>query len=174
MKKLILGLLLLPVMALATITAEEEFALNRMSGVARKYSLGTLIHKTTNLAVGKYSFAVQGGAVGNINLLSDLNDTNSTVTIPDNAVIKNVWVDVLTTPIGGTGASVKIELVNDADLVASTSVASFTGLLLGIPDHATAADWIKLSADKTLKLEAVSAALTAGKFNVYVEYVLGD
>ena len=179
MKFLFSLLCILPVLAFATTPAETEFALNRLSGVARKYSLGSLIHQTRNVAIGKYSFAKQGGAVGAINLWKDLNGGNVTdnyTSIPDNAVIQNVTVDVLTVPAGSTatGAGIKVELVNDADLYANTSLASFTGKLLGIPDFATAADWIKLTADKQLKIEVVNVALTSGIFNVYVDYILGD
>lgn len=175
MKKLILGFLLLPVLAMATITAEEEFALNRLNAVARKHSLGTLVHKSRNVAVGKYSYAVQGGAVGNIILLDDLAVASSYTTIPDNAVIQNVWVDVLTQPTGSSLSDIRVELVNDADLKAGLSIGSFTGILQGIPDTATVSDWIKLTADKQLNIQvAAPSALTAGKFNVYVEYILGD
>ena len=41
-------LLLLPVVGLATVTSEKEYALNRMNGTAQKYALGTELAKTTN------------------------------------------------------------------------------------------------------------------------------
>lgn len=174
MKKLILSFLLIPVLAFATITAEQEFALNRLSGVAFKHSLGSLIHKNVNVVVGKYSYAVQGGAVGDVNLLSDLLDTNSTITLPDNAVVKQVWVDVLTSVTGGYNSSVAVKAQTTADLYAATAVGSVTaGIKAGVP-VGTAATMIKLTADRTLKATISNDSLTAGVFNAYVEYVLGD
>jgi len=177
MKKLIFTLLLAPLIAFAVLPDATKYALDHSSGPALKYGLGTQLSNTRNLAVGKYSYAVQGGAVGNISLLNDLNAGNvasNYTTIPDNAIIQNAWVDVLTQPTSSSAASIKVELVNDGDILGSTAKASFTGMLQGIPDAATIGDWIKLSADKVLKIEVVTTALTAGKFNVYIEYILGD
>lgn len=175
MKKLgmILSMLLLPGIAFAVISASQEFQLNRMNSVAQSTQLGTLLAKTKNVVVGKYSFAVQGGAVGNINLLRDLTDTHSTVVLPDNAVIRNVYVDVLTQPTSSSAASVSVGAVSDGDLVASTAKGSFTGILDGVPAN-TAVTTIKLAADKTVYAKVITTALTAGKFNVYIEYALGD
>jgi hypothetical protein len=166
-------LFLLPVVGVATITAEKEYALNRMNATSMKYALGTELAKKPNIVVGKYSFGVTGQTAtsGDVNLLRSLTDSTSTITIPDNAIVTNVFVDVLTAPVG---ASTAITLVNTADLLASTPAGSFTaGRYLGIPDSATVADYIKLAADKTLKATLTGTA-SAGKWNVYVEYVLGD
>jgi len=171
MKRLFLALLiLLPIGAFSMITAEQEFALNRLSGTAQKYSLGTALAKTPNVVIGKYSFAVQGGAVGSVFLLRDLNDSTSRVTIPDNAVIKQVYTDTLTSL---TNSSVSIGAVSTTDLVANSQATYFTGVQAGTPIN-TAATMIKLSADKDVKLSISNVALTAGKINVYIEYVLGD
>lgn len=165
-------LLLLPVAAFGVITSDQEFRLNRMNQLASSVQLGTLISKTPNMVVGKYSYAVQGGAAGDVNLLRSLTDTTSTITIPDNAIVTNVFVDVITAVVG---TSVALKLVNAGDLLAETAEG---GLLIntrvkGIPDHATVADYVKLTADKTLKA-TLNGTGSAGKFNVYVEYVLGD
>lgn len=173
MKKFLLALLLLPSLAYATITAEEEFALNRLSGVAKKYALGTLLQKNTNVAIGRWKYSVQGGAVSDISLLSDLNDTNSAVVIPDNAVIKKVWIDVITTPTTNSGGTLALKAQTAGDLKAALAAASWTGVLSGIPTG-LASEMIKLTADRTLKLSIASAVLTAGQLTAYVEYVLGD
>lgn len=165
-------LVLLPMVGFATITAEKEQKLNRMNATAMKYELGTELAKKPNLVVGKYSFGVSGqtATTGDVNLLRDLADSSSTITIPDNAIVTNVFVDVLTAPVG---VSTAIKLVGAGDLLDVTLEGAFTGLLQGIPDKATVADYIKLSADKTLKT-TLDGTATAGKWNVYVEYVLGD
>ncbi len=169
-----LALLVLPAIGFATITAEQEFAINRMNSVAQKHQMGTMLARTPNVVVGKYSFAVQGGAIGSVNLLSDLNNTTSTITIPDNAIVTNVFVDVLTQPVSGSSATVAQTLVSAGDLQAATAKASYTGILQGIPDTATVGDYIKLSADKLAKSTIADGVLSAGKWNVYIYYVLGD
>lgn len=173
MKKLILFFSFVPVIAFALISNEEEFAINRLSGAAQKYQLGSLLHKNLNVVVGKYSFAKQGGVTGDINLLNDITDSTSTVVIPDNAVVKQVYIDVITQPTGGSTSTVAVKLQTAADLLGATAIASVTGQLDGTPDG-SAANMVKLTADRTLKTTIGTADLTGGQFNVYVEYVLGD
>lgn len=162
--------LLLPVTAFAIITESEEYGINRLSQAAQKYQLGTLLAKTPNVVVGKYSFAVQGGAIGSVFLLRDLDDTTSRITIPDNAIIKQVYTDTLTSL---SNSSVSIGLVSTTDLVATKQATVLSGVEAGTPVN-TAATMIKLSADKQPKMTITNVALTAGKINVYIEYVLGD
>lgn len=169
----VFALLCLPTLASATITAEQEFAINRMNSVARKHSLGTLLQKKVNVVVGKYSFAVQGGAVGAVNLLSDLTDATSLVKIPDNAVIKQVWIDVLTPGTTSASGTMAINLQSAGDLKGALAAASYTGIVAGVP-VGVAANMIKLTAERTLTGTIATGALTAGKWNVYIEYVLGD
>jgi hypothetical protein len=164
-------LVLLPMVGFATITAEKEYALNRMNATAQKYALGTELAKKTNTMNCKYSFAVQGGATGSsIFLLRDLTDTTSYCTIPDNAVVKQAFIDVLT---AGTGGSVAVNIQTAGDLKAAASASAYTGIVAGIPVD-TAATMIKLTADRTPWLAITNSAVTAGVFNVYIEYVLGD
>lgn len=171
MIKFILSLLVLPVLAFATISAEQEFALNRMNGTAQKYNLGTNLAKTHGLVVGKYSYAIQGGSsAADISLLRDLKDTSSTVVIPSGAIIKQVWFDVLTAPSGG---SLAFKAQTTGDLKASLAAGSWTGIVAGIP-VGTAATMIKMTADRTVKMTVGSGTLTQGKINAYIEYDLGD
>lgn len=164
-------LLLVPVVGLATVTSEKEYALNRMNATAMKYGLGTELAKATNTMTCKYSKAVQGGATGtSVFLLRDLTDTASYCTIPDNAVVKQVFIDVLTAGVGG---SVAVNIQSAGDLKAAASASAYTGIVAGIPVD-TAATMIKLTADRTPWLAITNSAVTAGKFNVYIEYVLGD
>jgi hypothetical protein len=64
--------------------------------------------------------------------------------------------------------------VSATDLLGSTDKNSMVvGFLQGVPSGATTS-FIKLSADKIVKATVGTAPLTAGKFNVYIEYVVGD
>lgn len=121
-----------------------------------------------NVLRATYDFAVNGGAIGDIALLDV--DGNAAI-IPDNAVITKVLVDVITAATSGGAATVALKSEAAADLLAATAVASVTGFLDGKPVN-TAATVVKLSADRTIKATVAAFALTAGKFHVFIEYVL--
>lgn len=170
MLKIVLSLLILPIIAMATITADQEFALNRMNSVAKKHSLGTLLQRNVNVVVGKYSYAVQGGSsAADINLLTDLTDTHSTISLPSGAIIRRVWFDVVTAP---SGASLAFTIQSAGDAKAALAAGSWSGQVEGIP-LGTTATMIKLTAARVPKLTLTGTG-TAGKVNEYIEYVLGD
>jgi hypothetical protein len=133
-------------------------------------NLAKELHKTVNVLKAKYSFAVQGGAIGDIVLLDD--DGNPAV-LPDDALILQAIVDVITPATSGGSATVALKAQSAADLLGATAVASVTGILAGVPVD-TAATSIKLTADRTVKATVAVAALTAGVFNVFIRYVLSD
>jgi hypothetical protein len=122
---------------------------------------------------GMYDFSVQGGAQGAIELLSDLTDGTSTITIPDNAIITRVLIDVITDPTSGGSATIAVDSEGAGDLLVATAIGSWTGLVDGIPVN-TAATSVKMTADRTLQVTVATADLMAGVFNVFVEYLVSD
>lgn len=127
-------------------------------------NLPNRIHQDGVYGVAKvtYDYAVHGGAVGDISL--DL-------VLPSGAIVYDGIVDVLTAPLSGGSATVALKIQSSADLLGATAKASFTGMLDLVP-AGTAATALKLTADRTLKVTVATAALTAGKFNVYIKYFL--
>ena len=116
-----------------------------------------------------YDFSVAGGAVGIIALTDD---QGSAQTLPDNAVIISSHVEVLTGVTSGGAATVAFGIGGTPALfLAATGKASLGagGTLLG-----EAATPTKLTADKSVIASVATAALTAGKFNVWVRYYQGD
>lgn len=111
-----------------------------------------------------YDFAVHGGAIGDIPL---------ELTLPDNAIITGGFVDVLTAPLSAGSATVALKIQSAGDLIAATAKASFTGLLAIVPVN-TAATAIKLTEERTLTVTVATAALTAGKFNIFLTYRESD
>lgn len=144
------------------------FVLGRMNSSAQRAEVNSCFQEVSLKC--KYDFAVQGGAIGAINL-KDENGGNAT--IPDNAIIQHVLIDVITAPTSGGSATLAIDAQSAGDLRTALAVASFTGILAGNPVD-TAASAIKLTADRAVTLTVATAALTAGVFNVYVRYTLGD
>lgn len=111
-----------------------------------------------------YDFAVHGGAVGDIPLDLDL---------PPNAVVYDGLVDVITAPTSGGAATVALKIEGAADLLAATAISSVTGQLDTVPNGA-AANAVKTTDTRTLTVTVATAALTAGKMNIFLKYYLSD
>jgi len=149
--------------------ANERYVFDRMNSTAQKYKLGQKINEKLGVKKGIFDFSDQGGAAGYITLKDDRGDD---VTVPDNAIVKHSYYDVVTElqPSGGTPA-VSIGLQSDGDIVAS--VTKTVGQGDGTQDGA-AANMLKLTAERTLRLKVASADLTAGKLAAFLEYVISE
>lgn len=132
--------------------------------------VGDNLDEKVGVLVGYYDFAKQAGAVGVVNLLKDLNDPASTLVLPSGAIIKQVAVQILTafTSTGGTG-TIALTANSSGDLLAAVDADTLSGISSGIPTG-SAANMVALTAERTLKLAIATAAITAGKCAVYVEY----
>lgn len=192
--KIVLGIIfaLFSATCLAGTTANNEYILNTQMGpAAHKVQMGTIIRQTSTVAIGKYSFAVQGGksvgtGVFSVPLLTDLTNKKSFLTIPAGAIITNAWFNTLSPikslAINGNpkfGASV----LGGADLLASTDAStSFFTITKGVPQLATTTTWISLpltsagysNGATTVKVNITGSDITSGVFNAYIEYVLGN
>lgn len=116
-----------------------------------------------------YDFAVEGGAVGAITLRGESGK------LPDNACIVGAWIEAITTPTSGGAATIRLGYTgNDNALLADTAFnhASYTA---GNVTAATAELPLKLDAANGVNLIATvaTAALTAGRFRVHVQYIPG-
>jgi hypothetical protein len=117
-----------------------------------------------------YDFDVSGGAVGDITLVG--------TPLPDNAIIWDGVVDVITplTAVGGATAAVSTSQAAN-DLITAAAVAGAPWSTAGskaIVPVGTAAASIKLTANRAPKLVIATDDLTAGKFNLFIEYYLSD
>lgn len=136
--------------------------------------LGTqLADKKVQVMKASYDFAVQGGSdVASLNLKdTDLKDA----VIPKSAIIKQVLIDTITAPVG-TNATITLAAdTPGADLKAATAITSYTAgsLQAGTP-VGTAATMHKMLADRTITMRVLGNNLTAGKFNVFIEYYLSN
>ena len=94
------------------------------------------------------------------------------VKIPDNAIVIQGFVDVITAVTSDGDATVAIHLATAADLLAATAKANLT-LAAQLPMAAVIAAPIKLSAEKAITVTVGAAALTAGKIDGYLYWVEG-
>ena len=128
-----------------------------------------------------YDFAVHGGAVGDIPLR---------VSVPAGAVIVDSFVQILTAPTSSGSATIAISLESAGDILAATAfdAAPFDGTFgLGLArytpglrfpedlpieiDDSDAGAFVAATEERELSLTIGTAALTAGKFNVFLHYV---
>lgn len=116
-------------------------------------------------AVGYYSFATDGGAVGTITLRGD--------TIPSGAIITDALLHVDTAPTSAGAATVSVGSEAAADIQAAAAISGAPWSTAGAKRGsltATAAP-VKTTAARSITIVVGTAALTAGKFSVVVEYV---
>lgn len=110
------------------------------------------------VAKATYDFAAHGGAVGAIGL---------GVIVPKGAIIQSCTGNVLTALASGGSATVAISAGTDA-LNAATAFDDAT--MVGVDVHlAVTAPVVAAGGEITWTI--AGAALTAGKYDIYVEYV---
>ena len=132
----------------------------------------------------QYDFAVHGGAVGAIPMR---------VRVPKGAGIINSFLHILPAPDSGGSATIAIKVESTADILTATAFdaapfdgtfglgkARYTpGIDLGSGDgtdtaidDSAAAAFIATTAERELTVTIGTAALTAGKFNIFIQYVV--
>lgn len=124
-----------------------------------------LAHGRPARAYAEYSFATDGGAVGDITLRGD--------SIPAGAVITEVLLQVDTAVTSGGAATLAVRAESAGDLQAAAAVTgapwSTTGPKRGSLT-ATAAP-VRTTVARSIVASVATAALTAGAFRVVVSYV---
>ena len=121
----------------------------------------------TKWARAYYDFATDGGAVSTIALRGDK--------IPSGAVILQAFVNVATGTTSGGAATVSIGVEAATDLRAvlahdnATTQLSTTGNKLTLATRAAAP--LVTTANRDVSIAIATAALTAGRFSVLVEYL---
>jgi hypothetical protein len=119
------------------------------------------------VARGRYDFAVDGGAAGDI-------DLTSSAQIPAGSYITHGFVEVDTAVTSGGAATVAVKVEGAADIVAAAAVSgapwSTTGRKSIVP-AATGATSVKTTAARKIQATVATADLTAGAFDVVLFYV---
>ena len=144
----------------ATVTVGELNSLDDSAAFADGLS-------RVRVATATYDFAVDGGAISAIDL---------GVTLPDNAIILDGMVDVITTLTSATdAATIAIHAEAADDIVTAVAILTATDWDAGlhaIKQLGTAATATKLTAARAITATIAVEAVTAGKFVVFLRYVL--
>lgn len=115
---------------------------------------------------GRYSFATDGGAQGDINLTAQ-------ALIPPNAIILGGFIEVDTAITSGGSATVAVKVEGGGDILAAAAIGgapwSTTGRKSVIPVF-TGATTVKTTAARRIVATVATADLTAGAFDVVLFY----
>ena len=116
-------------------------------------------------AKAEYDFAGAGGAIGDFDL---------GVTIPDNALVLSCIVERLTAFTSGGSATVALKIEGANDVITATAFdnAQFTGEV--VAGAAVASTKFKTTQARNVTMTVATAALTAGKYNFHIEYLIGE
>jgi hypothetical protein len=144
-----------------------------IDAVARAASQGAEGLRRMMVAVARYDFSVDGGAISAI---------GSGVTIPDNAIICGGFVDVdqTCTSAGADAGTMAISVQGANDIVSAVAISDGThpwdaGLHAIIPKANTPeSTGVKLTAAREITFTIATQAFTAGKFTVFLEYLQGS
>lgn len=113
-----------------------------------------------------FDFSVSGGAVGSY-LMTD--EQGRPVSVPANAIITSLMTDVITSFTSSGSATVAISADNTSLLAATAyNDAALTGV------DAQSISPTKITSEKQLTVAIATAAVTAGKMRVFVEYVQSE
>lgn len=119
----------------------------------------------------QYDFAVLGGAVGSLALLDE---NGNPALLPSKAIITQVYLDIITACVStGNDGTIALNANSAGDLLAAVDADTLSGVAAGIP-VGTAGTMVKCTAARQITLAIATHALTAGKFNVFVEFVLSE
>lgn len=122
------------------------------------------LSRTGLIVRGDYSFAVDGGAIGDINLTAGL-------PIPAGSTILGAVIEVVTVPTSGGAATIALRIEGGADVQAAAAISgapwSTVGVRLATLTRASAP--LRTTAARAITATIGTAALTAGVFRVLVE-----
>lgn len=176
---LAMALLALPTQSLALPRPlNAEFSLNHGdSGASPGVLLGyQVISNKVQVLKCQYSFATVGGSSSTAIRLNAVD--GSQCMLPTKAIVYGALIDVVTAVTSGGSATVSIgtgKAGSNNDILVATGKASLGAVLVqptALARNASTA--IKMSADSYPNMAILTAPLTAGKFNVYIEYLLGE
>lgn len=171
--------------------AAPEFIIKNKSGITRTKRAGTVVRE---LAVAVFDTgSTDSAGVANTTIAAH----GLGLYLPINAIITNVIVDVVTTFTSATdAATIALKAQSANDIVSALAISDATniwdagihGSKVGYPAFANdaaedtavevaalfAGTMLKLTAARELTATVAVEALTAGKANIFVEYVISD
>lgn len=151
--------------------ADVEVLLNSNAVPPTMVALGSQVtQKKVNVLKAVYDYSKVGGASGTRKLKDA---AGGDAVLPKGAVVRQVLVDTVSALTSGGSATVAIGVNSTTDLKGALAYGSYTGILAGVP-VGTAATAVKVTATSAVTATIAVAPLTAGKINVFIEYLLSE
>lgn len=135
---------------------------------------GVGLHQA-QIATFRYKFSEHGGAVGAIELTGAASGQDGNE-LPDNALILRAWTENLVAVAGGVGATIELGITGNTNAFeAATAITDASYATPGTIDSKAAELPLKVdnAAGVAVIATVAAAALTAGEFDVHVEYLPG-
>lgn len=153
--------------------AAKQLNLNPSNPPATLRLGSQVISKKLQVLKAVYDPTVVGGASGATVTLRDADAPWGDAVIPDNAIVKDGAIDTITALSGSGSPTVALGLNTTTDIKGATAIASYTGVIATVP-VGTAATSVKMTAQRALTATIAAGTVSAGKFNVFLEYYLSD
>lgn len=177
MKTILLTLLLSAnLFAFTAITSEGAYKINRSSKLFRDLSVGTQISGGQWMRA-RWAYVLQGGAATQDVILVDAEGLPAK--LPANAIIYDCLIDVVTPVTAATLANVVVGFSSNAvaDLKAMGGAVVngvSTKQRVACVPTGSASTAVKMASEATLKLRIGSEALTGGRMDLFVNYVISE
>ena len=112
----------------------------------------------------KIPFSVEeyGGAIGSIEL---------PFTLPSSSLITGGYIRVNDTLTSGGATTIALQIESAGDLIAATPIASFTTVLGPIP-NGVPGNIVQVTDDRAVTVVITVADLTAGSFDIFLNYLI--
>lgn len=174
MKNLIFAMLVLTAQAFAVVSSSGAYQLDRAGAVERKYSLGSNLREAQTFGLkGQWSVESQGGSASTSYAFKN-EWLSEDITLPQGAIIKECFFDVVQSVTSATSSGkFSLDANSTGDLKTAAFANTYSGRVACIPTGAIGSA-IKLTAERTLQLTVGSEALSAGKVNLFLQYVLSE
>lgn len=132
-----------------------------------------MTYKKTQVLRARYDYSVLGGSSQSSGLvLKDLDGKDAA--LPKGAIVSKALIYITNSALP-TSASIAVAAEAANDLKTATAASSYvTGFLASAVTGATVSQAFKLSNNKPVKAFITTAPLTAGKFDVYIEYYVTE
>ena len=102
-------------------------------------------------------------------------DEDVAMTIPDNAIIRqDAVLEALTTPTSGGSATIQLGITGDDDCFVAATAMDDAIYTAAAATDLTAGVAVKTTQAVSVLATIATATITAGKFNVWVDYTIGD
>lgn len=144
-----------------SLTKEQQETLKQTTRAFEAKGLADGIAKTMGLASVTYSFAAQGGAIGSINL---------GFKFPEASIVTNVFLQKIVNPGSGGSATVAVR-AGTTVLVAATAFNNATFTATNRMTLTSSLTAIEVAKDTELNILIADAALNAGHFRLFVEFM---